>query len=182
MHVRCFSNAYLSDATAWWELLFLCTGAPQINVWISVHMCVCMWCVCVRVCAGRGQCLCVVRPGDCSNQMGVLIRVCSSVAWWGAMRAADCNAMLQSVPLTTTETNRQENHYHAVHFFPLPTFGTPQQCKQTSKTRHTSICMQVCHQLNYYNAGCFHSSGHNEALWHDWVIYHYLGVSVTPIE
>lgn len=36
--------------------------------------------MCERVRTGGGQCLRVVSPGDCSNQMGVLIRVCSSVA------------------------------------------------------------------------------------------------------
>lgn len=56
--------------------------------------------VSMRVCARA----CVVSLCDCSNQMEVLIRVCSSVAWWGAMRATDCNAMLQSAPLPTTET------------------------------------------------------------------------------
>lgn len=37
------------------------------------------WDECVRAQAG-GQCSCVFSPGDCGNQMVVLIRVCSSVA------------------------------------------------------------------------------------------------------
>lgn len=110
------------------------------------------------------------------------------------MRASDCNVMLRSVSLTTSrETNRQVNHYHTVDlflFFVFFSLSLPllehrdrlPKCKQTSLTHHAPICVAVsvtqgrC-RLNYYYTGCFHSSGHDEALWG---IYHYLGV--TPIE
>lgn len=62
------------------------------------------------------------------------------------MRAADCNAMLQSVPLTTTETNRQENHYHTAHFSPH-FWNTTTDCESVNKQakHHTSICTEVCY-------------------------------------
>lgn len=89
----------------------------------------------VCACSGRGRRSCAVSLGDCSNQIGVLIRVCSSGAWWGAMRAVDCNVMLLSVSLKNAETNRQENHDHTDMFCfvvlsphpPQSTSGTPRQ-------------------------------------------------------
>lgn len=99
------------------------------------------------------------------------------------MRAADCNAMLQLVPLTTTETNHQENHYHTAHFLFSSTFGnTATHCRSVNKQaqHHTQAPEYV--RLYYYFTGCFQSSGHNEAVWHDGL---YITIEVSgppPIE
>lgn len=88
-------------------------------------------------------CVYVVSLCDCSNQMGVLIRVCASVAWWGAMRATDCNAMLQSVPLPTTETNCHKNHYHAK----IPPHPPPLH-PHTLLEHHDNVNKQVKHRVS----------------------------------